>query len=100
MVGSGKDKPVRKQLPDHLPRTTEEQAPACGCPNCGAALKRLGEDVSEYLELIPEHFKVVPVVRAVRPKMSCPKCSAWCRRQRRAGRFPSRSPAPQAFSRS
>jgi transposase len=70
---SGKDKPVRKPLPDHLPRTTEEHAPACGCPHCGTALKRLGEDVSEYLELIPEHFKVV---RVVRPKMNCPKCSA------------------------
>jgi len=70
---SGKDKPVRKPLPEHLPRTTEEHAPACGCPHCGTALKRLGEDVSEYLELIPEHFKVV---RVVRPKMSCPKCSA------------------------
>jgi len=70
---STNDKPARKPLPQHLPRQVEEHAPACGCPHCGTALKRLGEDVSEYLELIPEHFKVI---RVVRPKMSCPKCSA------------------------
>jgi len=67
-----KDKPARKPLPDHLPRTTHEHTPACGCPACGTALKRMGEDVSEYLEFVPEHFKVI---RTVRPKMSCPKCS-------------------------
>ena len=72
-AASAKDKPARKPLPDHLPRHVEEHAPACGCPHCGATLKRLGEDVSEHLEFIPEHFKVI---RVVRPKMSCPKCSA------------------------
>jgi len=35
-----------------LPRTTQEHAPACGCPACGTALKRMGEDVSEYLEFV------------------------------------------------
>src|SRR6267154_2315837 len=67
-----KDKPARRPLPEHLPRTTQEHAPDCGCPHCGTALKRMGEDVSEYLEFVPEHFKVI---RTVRPKMSCPKCS-------------------------
>jgi transposase len=67
-----KEKPARKPLPEHLPRTTQEHAPACGCPACGTTLRRMGEDVSEYLEFIPEHFKVI---RTVRPKMSCPKCS-------------------------
>jgi transposase len=67
-----KGKPVRKPLPEHLPRITEEHAPACGCPHCGAALRRMGEDVSEHLEYVPDHFKVI---RTVRPKMSCPKCS-------------------------
>ena len=68
-----KNQAARKPLPDHLPRETEEQAPACGCPHCGSVLRRMGEDVSEHIEYIPEHFKVV---RTVRPKMSCPKCSA------------------------
>jgi len=67
------DKAARKPLPDHLSRETEEHAPACGCPHCGSTLRRMGEDVSEHIEYIPEHFKVI---RTVRPKMSCPKCSA------------------------
>ena len=67
-----KAKPVRKPLPDHLPRITQEHAPACACASCGTALRRIGVDVSEHLEFVPEHFKVI---RTVRPKMSCPKCS-------------------------
>jgi transposase len=65
-------RPVRKPLPDHLPRETIEHAPAdrC-CPDCGGALKKLGEDVSETLEYIPEHFKVI---RHVRPKLACCSC--------------------------
>ena len=65
-------RPVRKPLPDHLPRETVEHAPAdCCCPDCGGALKKLGEDVSETLEYIPEHFKVI---RHVRPKLACCGC--------------------------
>lgn len=65
-------RPVRKPLPDHLTRETVEHAPAdCCCPDCGGALKKLGEDVSETLEYIPEHFKVV---RHVRPKLACARC--------------------------
>jgi transposase len=65
-------RPVRKPLPDHLPRETVEHAPAdCCCPDCGGALKKLGEDVSETLEYIPEHFKVI---RHVRPKLACARC--------------------------
>jgi transposase len=70
---SSRGQAVRKPLPEHLPRDTQEHAPACGCPHCGAALRKMGEDVSEHLEYMPEHFKVI---RTVRPKMSCPKCSA------------------------
>lgn len=65
-------RPVRKPLPDHLPRETVEHAPAeCCCPDCGGVLKKLGEDVSETLEYIPEHFKVI---RHVRPKLACCGC--------------------------
>ena len=65
-------RPVRKPLPDHLPRETVEHAPAdCCCPDCGGALKKLGEDVSETLEYLPEHFKVI---RHVRPKLACARC--------------------------
>ncbi|MDP3873518.1 MAG: IS66 family transposase [Methyloversatilis sp.] len=68
--------PGRNRLPDHLPRSREEHLPAnthCGsdCPQCGGALKRLGEDVSEELEYIPARFRVV---RHVRPKFACGRC--------------------------
>ncbi len=64
--------PVRKPLPATLPRETLVHAPACTCPDCGGALKQIGEDVAEQLEFIPEHFKVI---RHVRPKFACSKCS-------------------------
>jgi transposase len=65
-------KPARKALPDHLPRETRTHVPqAAACPDCGGKLSRLGEDVSEMLEYVPGHFKVI---RQVRPKLSCTCC--------------------------
>ena len=62
----------RKPLPDHLPRESIEHLPGeCVCPDCGGVLKKLGEDVSETLEYVPEHFKVI---RHVRPKLACTAC--------------------------
>ena len=66
-----REKPARKPLPEHLPREQVVHQPACACPDCGGALRRIGEDVSEVLEYVPEHFKVV---RHVRPKLSCADC--------------------------
>ena len=65
------EKPYRKPLPDHLPREEEVHEPACACPNCGGALRRLGEDVTEVLDYVPASFKVI---RHVRPKLSCRVC--------------------------
>ena len=64
-------RPVRKPLPDHLPRESVVHEPACQCPQCGAAMRKIGEDVSEMLEYVPARFKVI---RHVRPKLSCTKC--------------------------
>ena len=64
-------RPVRRALPEHLPREAVMHAAACTCPQCGGSLKRIGEDVSEQLEFMPEHFKVI---RHVRPKFACAKC--------------------------
>jgi len=68
-------RPARKPLPAHLPRETEvhqpEDAKRCACEGCGGALRLLGEDVSEVLDIVPARFKVV---RHVRPKYSCAKC--------------------------
>src|SRR5271157_3146599 len=59
-------KPVRRPLPAHLPREERKILPKQeACPDCGGKLKPLGEDVSEILERVPEHFKVI---RQVRPK--------------------------------
>lgn len=66
-----KARPVRKALPAHLPRESQVHAPACVCPDCGQALRSIGEDVSEILEYIPEHWKVI---RQVRPKAACDAC--------------------------
>jgi transposase len=62
----------RQPLPAHLPRETRKIFPKQeACPDCGGDLKLLGEDVSEMLEWVPEHFKVI---RQVRPKLTCACC--------------------------
>ena len=61
-----------RAFPEHLPRETVVHEPAdCHCPECGNALKKLGEDVSEMLDFVPGYFKVI---RHVRPKLSCGHC--------------------------
>jgi transposase len=64
-------KPVRRPLPAHLPRETITHSAPCACPECGGALKGIGEDVAEIIERIPARFKVI---RLVRPKFACEKC--------------------------
>jgi transposase len=66
------EKPARRPLPEHLPRETKTYKPEHEtCPDCGGALRALGEDVSEILEYVPASFRVV---RQVRPKLSCTRC--------------------------
>src|SRR5258706_621865 len=65
-------KRARQPLPAHLPRETRKVLPKQeACPDCGGKLKQLGEDVSEILEWVPEHFKVI---RQIRPKLACACC--------------------------
>lgn len=74
LAGTPASKPIRKGLPEHLPREPHVHQPDCGtciCPECGGALRALGEDCSEMLEFVPEHWKVI---KHVRPKYSCRKC--------------------------
>jgi transposase len=63
--------PVRRPLPAHLPRESVVHAPAAACPSCGGALRMIGEDVSEMLDYVPAHWKVI---RHVRPKCACDAC--------------------------
>ena len=67
-------KPSRRPLPAHLLRVTKVYEPEHqSCPQCGGALQKLGEDISEVLDFIPASFLVV---RHVRPKLSCCGCDA------------------------
>jgi transposase len=65
--------PLRRALPEHLPREEIVHTPSCICAQCGGELRRLGEEVSEILERVPAQFKVV---RHVRVKLSCARCQS------------------------
>jgi len=66
-----KMKPARRPLPEHLPREQVMHEPACNCPDCGAAMRKIGEDIAEVLDYVPARFRVI---RHVRPKLACPAC--------------------------
>jgi transposase len=63
----------RGQLPAHLPRVEQIMEPASTrcCCGCGEMTK-IGEDVSERLDVIPAQLRVL-VTR--RPKYACRRCS-------------------------
>lgn len=63
----------RKPLPSDLPRVEvvhdlSESEKQCGC---GSELARIGEEVSEQLEMVPARFWVT---RHIRPKYACKNC--------------------------
>ncbi len=65
-------RPSRKPFPDHLPRERIVIAAPESCPCCGSAkLSKLGEDITETLEVIPRQWKVI---QTVREKFSCRTC--------------------------
>jgi transposase len=65
-------RPSRKPFPDHLPRERTVIAAPESCPCCGSAkLSKLGEDITETLEVIPRQWKVI---QTVRERFSCREC--------------------------
>jgi transposase len=57
-------RPVRKPFPEHLPRERVVIPAPCACPACGGSrLSKLGEDVTETLEVVPRSWKVIQTVR-------------------------------------
>lgn len=63
----------RKPLPENLPRIEkiddiDEADKVCGC---GCELSRIGEEVSEKLDIIPARIQVI---RHIRPKYACKNC--------------------------
>jgi len=64
--------PSRKPFPAHLPRERVVIPAPENCPCCGSAkVSKLGEDVTETLEVIPRQWKVV---QTVRERFSCRAC--------------------------
>jgi len=69
---SGRRQPRRKPLSDHLPRERVVVPAPTSCPCCGSdRLSKLGEDVTETLEVIPRQWKVI---QTVRERFSCREC--------------------------
>jgi transposase len=65
-------RPSRKPFPAHLPRERVVIAAPDNCPCCGSTkLSKLGEDITETLEVIPRQWKVI---QTVREKFSCRDC--------------------------
>lgn len=65
-------RPSRKPFPEHLPRQRVVIAAPENCPCCGSAkLSKLGEDITETLEVIPRQWKVI---QTVRERFSCRNC--------------------------
>ncbi|MGZ2383856.1 transposase [Rhizobium brockwellii] len=65
-------RPSRKPFPEHLPRERVVIAAPASCPCCGSGkLSKLGEDITETLEVIPRQWKVI---QTVREKFTCREC--------------------------
>ena len=62
----------RQPLPAHLERIDHRHEPeSCQCGQCGADLVKIGEDVSEQLDVEPARFFVH---RHIRPQYACRPC--------------------------
>ena len=62
----------RQPLPAHLPRVEHRHEPeSCACGQCGGELVKIGEDVSEQLDVEPAKFTVH---RHIRPQYACKRC--------------------------
>ena len=72
-VGSfRRKKPSRKPFPEHLPRERIVVPGPTACTCCGSTrLAKLGEDVTETLEVVPRQWKVMQYVRE---KFTCRAC--------------------------
>lgn len=72
VAGFERRRPTRKPFPDHLPREriVIEAPTTCSC--CGSdRIVKMGEDITETLEVIPRQWKVI---QTVREKFTCRIC--------------------------
>ncbi|MGK2922708.1 MAG: IS66 family transposase zinc-finger binding domain-containing protein, partial [Methyloceanibacter sp.] len=67
-----RNRPSRQPFPEHLPRERVVVPGPVACACCGGTrLRKLGETVTETLEVIPRQWKVI---QHVREKMTCRGC--------------------------
>lgn len=72
VVAFTRKRPARQPFPEHLPRERVVEPGPSACLCCGSArLRRLGEDITETLEVIPRQWKVI---QHVREKFTCRDC--------------------------
>lgn len=65
-------RPARKPLPEHLPRERVVVEAPTSCTCCGSArIVKMGEDITETLEVVPRQWKVI---QTVREKFTCRAC--------------------------
>ena len=70
--GFERRRPSRKPFPEHLPRERMVVPSPTSCTCCGSKrLSKVGEDVTETLEVIPRRWKVI---QTVREKFTCREC--------------------------
>ena len=63
---------ARTTFPEHLPRERVVIEPPTACDCCGGSrLRKLGEDITRTLEVIPRQWKVIETVRE---KFTCRDC--------------------------
>ena len=72
VVAFTRKRPSRQPFPEHLPRQRVVEPAPVTCQCCGSGrLRKLGEDITETLEVIPRSWKVI---QHVREKFSCRDC--------------------------
>jgi transposase len=72
VAGFTRARPVRKPFPEHLPRERVVLPAPCACAACGSSrLAKMGEDVTDTLEVVPRSWKVI---QTVREKFTCRDC--------------------------
>src|SRR6187455_1622407 len=72
VVAFTRKRPARQPFPAHLPRERVVEAGPTTCQCCGSSrLRKLGEDITETLEVIPRRWKVI---QHVREKFTCRDC--------------------------
>jgi transposase len=72
VVAFTRKRPARQPFPEHLPRERVVEPGPSSCQCCGSArLRKLGEDITETLEVIPRQWKVI---QHVREKFTCRDC--------------------------